>query len=198
MEQYLECKRSVADIAEELDCSQNKVNYWLSKHQISKRSISEAIYQKANPDGDPFKPKKLQSHEEWFLYGLGLGLYWGEGTKSNQHAVRLGNTDPGLVKAFLSFLKEIYNIETTKLQFGVQIFNDIDPEESLVYWMKMLHVNRSQFYKPTISPSQSAGTYKKKAKYGVLTIYFHNKKLRDIIVGAIDDLRVDCPGSSVG
>ena len=81
-----------------LGCSETKINYWMRKHHIKKRSVSEAVYIKWNPDGDPFKIKTPANVEEAILYGLGLGLYWGEGTKSNKFSIRLGNTDPFFIK----------------------------------------------------------------------------------------------------
>jgi len=63
-----------------------KVCYWLQQWDIPKRSVSEALYVKHNPGGDPFSERNLDTGD-LFLFGLGLGLYWGEGTKSNKYAV---------------------------------------------------------------------------------------------------------------
>ena len=52
---YVKERRSVAEISTELVCSQSKVTYWLFKHNISKRSVSEAQYVKKNPEGNPFE-----------------------------------------------------------------------------------------------------------------------------------------------
>src|SRR5690348_8430619 len=101
---YLQKQKSSHEIAKLLACSEHKVNYWLTKHNIRKRSISDAVYLKCNPNGDPFSIRKPKNSEEWFLFGLGVGLYWGEGTKRSVSSVRLGNTDPALIKKFLEFL----------------------------------------------------------------------------------------------
>lgn len=186
---YTHENKSAKDISLLLKCSENKVHYWLNKHEIIKRSIAEATYLKANPYGDPFKFKQPNSPDDWFLYGLGLGLYWGEGNKANTHAIRLGNTDPDLVKRFLLFLNKIYCIDLDRLHFGLQIFNDIEPEKALSFWSKTLNVSKKRFYKVTVSRLNRKGTYLKKTKYGVLTVYFSNKKLRDTIVDAINELR---------
>src|SRR5256885_1058329 len=95
---YTKEGKSVYEIASLYNCSQNKVNYWLAKFEIKKRTISEAIYQKRNPDGDPFLFKTPETLKSMLLFGLGLGLYWGEGNKKNKNTVRLGNTDPRLIK----------------------------------------------------------------------------------------------------
>lgn len=187
---YIQEKRSVSDIAERLKCSQGKINYWLKKHSIQKRSISEAVYIQNNPQGDPFRVMQPKTNNEWFLYGVGIGLYWGEGNKMNDHAIRLGNTDPDLLLNFLQFLKVFFNVDTERLRFGLQIFTDIDPQAAKSFWSERLSIPISQFQKIIVSQSlHKKGTYRKKSQYGVLTIYFSNTKLRDTIVGAIEKLR---------
>src|SRR3989338_2509593 len=78
---YVRDKKSAQEIANILRCSAHKVNYAMEKFQIQKRSISEAIYVKNNPNGDPFKFRKPRTLREAILFGMGMGLYWGEGTK---------------------------------------------------------------------------------------------------------------------
>ena len=184
---YVQKRISSAEIAKQLKCSAHKVNYWLEKFNIPKRTISEAIYNKANPNGDPFSFRKPHTPAERFLYGLGIGLYWGEGTKRNKNSVRLGNSDPMLVKRFMDFLSVIYNVKKQKLTFGLQIFGDMNASRTLAFWIKSLGVHRSQFYKPIVTPHRGVGNYRRKTQYGVMTVYFNNKKLRDIICHAIEE-----------
>jgi len=186
---YLHEKKSVYAIATISHCSEGKINYWLGKYSIPKRSISEAIYIKRNPDGDPFSRKIFHMDKESFLFGLGLGLYWGEGTKKNPGQVRLGNTDPYLVKNFLLFLREFYGVDDSKLRFAIQIFTDMDQRKEEKFWRDFLGVNARQFYKTVNTRSGSVGTYREKSKHGVLTIYFSNKKLRDMLVNEIEKLK---------
>lgn len=186
---YLNQKKSSQEISKILSCSPNKVNYWLNKHNIKKRTISDAIYLQQNPDGDPFRFKKPSDSKDWFLFGLGLGLYWGEGNKKNTVAVRLGNTDPYLIIKFLEFLKNIYEVDDHKIKFGLQIFSDIPPKKALEFWCKKLKVEKEKFQKVVVTPARGKGTYKNKNDTGVLTIYFGNKKLRDIINNEIEILK---------
>ena len=181
---YLKEKKSSAEIAKVFDCSEHKVNYWIRKHKIKKRSISEAVYQKRNKDGDPFHIKIISSVGDAKLLGLGLGLYWGEGNKKNKNTIRLGNTDPGIVNKFIEFLLVILGAKKDKLRFGLQIFSDMPADEVLKYWLKQLSgygINRSQFFKVTITPARSIGTYREKSKHGVLTVYFCNVKLKNLL-----------------
>ena len=182
---YIANQLSVSTIAKQLSCSQGSVNYWLAKHGIEKRSISDAIYIKHNPLGDPFTIPSINTIDKARLYGLGIGLYWGEGTKANKHSVRLGNSDPELLRVFIRFLVELYGVKKEDMRFGLQLFSDIDKDEALGFWCQKLGVSQKQFYKPYVSISGSLGTYRAKSTYGVVTLYYHNKRLRDTIASAL-------------
>ena len=182
---YFKDGKSMKDIAKQLGCSQHKVEYWMQKHILKIRTISDAVYLKNNPNGDPFKFVPPKNAKETELFGLGLGLYWGEGTKADKGAVRLGNSDFMLIEKFIEFLVEIFSIRRSDLKFGLQLFNDVSTVEALDFWRKKLKIDKSQFYKTVITKSRAKGTYRKKSKYGVLTVYYHNRKLRDLLVGML-------------
>jgi hypothetical protein len=184
-ELYLEDRMSMMEMAVALGRSPHKIEYWMTKHQIKRRSISEAIYLKNNPNGDPFTIKKRYTKSDLYLLGLGIGLYWGEGNKANPHSVRLGNTDAELLKMFIKFLVEIFNVKKEDMRFNLQIFSDLDVDAVLDYWIQELEVEEWQFYKPTVTISGSIGTYRRKSEHGVVSVYYHNKKLRDILVGML-------------
>lgn len=186
---YSKDKKSAREIANSLHCSEGRVNYWLTKHGIVKRSISDAIYARHNPNGDPFSSRAFQKNKDSFLFGLGLGLYWGEGTKKNLRTVRLGNTDPYLLRTFLIFLRKIYGIDDSKLRFALQIFTDMDQKKEEKFWRRFLNIDSKQFYKTINTRSGSIGTYRAKSEHGVLTLYFGNKKLRDILNNEIEKMK---------
>jgi hypothetical protein len=113
---------------------------------------------------------------------MGIGLYWGEGTKANKASIRLGNTDPKLLNTFIQFLVRFFNVKKSDMKFGLQIFTDIDTQEAMDFWTRTLKIQKSQFNKVIVTPSGSIGTYKKKSAYGVLTVMYHNSKLRNAVV----------------
>ncbi len=172
---------SMKEISDRSGVSYHKICYWMEKYNIQPRSRSAATYIKRNPNGDPFKIKKRLSKSETELKGLGLGLYWGEGTKSDRCSVRLGNSDPKIIKKFIEFLVVICGVQTEKLRFSLQIFNDIDSQGAEEFWLEELGVSSSQFSKTTVSVVRGPGTYKNKSRHGVLTVYIHNKKLRETL-----------------
>lgn len=184
---YIEEKRSVSFIAEKLGFSQNKVNYWLKHHNISKRSISEALYVYKNPSGDPFFFRMPVGPEEERLFGMGLALYWGEGNKANKNTIRIGNSDPNLILVFMKFLLLFFRIKTESLRFHLHLFSDINPSKAKLFWMQKLNIKSNQFYKPAITKSGALGTYRNKNKYSVLTLYYSNVKARNILMNKLQE-----------
>jgi hypothetical protein len=182
---YLKEKKSVSEIAKIVNLSETGVNYWLRKFEIPKRTVSEAIYIKHNPKGDPFRVILPKNKEDAKLFGMGVGLYWGEGTKADKGSVRLGNSDPAIMRVFIEFLIKFFNVDKKDLKFHLHTFTDIDLEETKNYWKKELKVQDIQFYKPTVTITGKLGNYRKKSKYGVLTVYYSNIKLRNILVSLL-------------
>lgn len=120
--------KSMFEIAQILRCSPHKVAYWMNKYGISRRSRSDAMYSKLNPNGDPFLIKTFLNKKETHLYGLGIGIYWGEGEKASKTAVRVANTDSYVVMTFSKLLKEICGVKKEKMRYSLICFNDSDPD----------------------------------------------------------------------
>ena len=179
---YIRKQMSAAQIAIKLKYSISGINYWLKKFNIQKRPISEAIYLKHNPDGDPFTFNTPKNIKDAKLFGLGIGLYWGEGTKANKNAVRLGNSDPELMKVFMEFLHSMCGVNKEDLKFELQVFEDLDKNLVEKFWIDKLDINRNQMYKTRAIPKRGKGTYNRKVKYGVMTVYYGNTKLRNELV----------------
>lgn len=169
---------SMTEIAERTGWEYGKIVYCMKKFAISRRNISEAIYQKLNPNGDPFKIKKNLSSDERELLGLGIGLFWGEGNKASKHAVRLGNSDPKLIRSFREFLIKICGIKKDKLRYSLLLFNDANESNAINFWNKKLGLVSGQISSVTSLKPRGKGTYKKKSMTGVLVIEFCNVKLK--------------------
>ncbi len=180
---------SVAAIAQSLRCSESKINYWLSKHGIEKRTISDALYLHNNPNGDPFSLKSVLTKEEYFLFGLGIGLYWGEGTKRNKNSIRLGNSDPYLINAFLVYLEKIYDVHRKDCSYSLQVFKGMNVNKELSFWQDFLTIPPGKFYKTMVKEKRGKGTYKSLVEHGVLTVHFNNTKLRNTVVTSLDRLK---------
>ena len=181
---------SMKEISNKTGWSSHQVDYWMGKYNISKRNHSEATYVKRNPNGDPFKIKKKLNLKEAELKALGLGLYWGEGDKSeNNTSVRLSNTDPQLIKKFREFLIKICGVKEEKIFYSLILFNDANEKEAIGFWIRYLGIERNQLGKIIHIPPQGKGTYRKKNKTGVLTIGITNKRLKEKVFEMISGIQ---------
>ena len=179
----------MSEIAQLMEYSLHKVAYWMGKYNIKRRSRSDASYIKHNPNGDPFKIKHSLTTNEKFLLGLGIGIYWGEGTKTSIHSLRVANTDPGILRSFKKFLIDICQLKIDKISYSIICFNDTEPETAREYWSQEMMILPEKFGKITQIPKQGKGTYKRKSKYGVCTLQASNIKLRSWVMSQIEKIR---------
>ena len=173
--------KSAAEIGKDLGISWRKVIYLMDKNGIKRRSRSEAIYCKHNPNGDPFKIKKQLSPEEERLKALALGMYWGEGSKYNSISIRLTNSDPSLLKIFIKFLKSICGVNPQKIKLWLNIHDETSAKKAQDYWSYQLDIPFSQFNKTLIINHHGNGINKNKYIYGTATLCVNNMKLKQII-----------------
>ncbi len=183
---YVTHKMSMQEIADTSFCSVHKVEYWLKKYNIKRRSISDALFTKKHGLNDGFSIKTRFSQADSALYGLGVGIYWGEGNKRNTHAVRMGNSDPGLVNTFINFLVTICGVERKSIRYSLQLFTDVSKNKALNFWINELKIEKSQIM-PTVNRviSGKIGTYRTKSQYGVITLYVFNVKLRNWLISQL-------------
>lgn len=180
---------SMSEIAAKFLCSIHKVVYWMEKYKIKRRTRSQAAYLKQNPNGDPFKIKIRLNRNDLISYGLGLGIYMGEGEKVSKSAIRVANTDPKIIKLFIKFLLNICNVERNKLSYSIVCFNDNNITKVVEYWSKILEIPQEKFGKIVQIPTQGKGIYKKKSEFGVCTVTFCNMKLKSWIMREIEKMK---------
>lgn len=185
---YIDRHLSMEEIARVLGCSQHKVKYWKDYYGIKSRSHSDANYYKYNPAGDPYSITPIDTLEKVSTYSLALGLFWGEGNKRDRHSVRLGNSDPIMLKHWQHFLIKICNIKSEKIKYDLQTFNDTDLVFAISYWAHYLNIHPDRVRTSQPVPSQGNGSYTKLNTHGVLTISVHNIHFRQWLIDQLKKL----------
>jgi len=168
------------EIADKTGWNYFQVRYWMVRYGISRRSWSEAIYLKNNPEGNPFKIKKIISKKDIELFNLGIGLFLGEGTKKSKFNVVLANSDPNIINLFLKFLRKICRVKEVKIKAWLNVFDDINVKKATEFWSKKTGVPLSKFSKPAIRKSKG-GSYKNKSVYGTISVFVSNIKLKELM-----------------
>lgn len=70
----------------------------------------------------------------------------------------------------------------------------MNADTEIEFWSASLRIPRSQFHKKVImTPYRGVGTYREKSRHGVASMYFNNRKLRDILCRSIDAVDVKLP-----
>jgi hypothetical protein len=103
---------------------------------------------------------------------LGTGLYWAEGSKLNRQ-VKLCNSDPKMIKLFLKWLKEVYQISVSELYCQVGINEAHRNRESVVktYWSKLTQIPLERFNKTSFKKYPLKKVYENfDDHYGTLSV----------------------------
>lgn len=100
-------------------------------------------------------------------------LYLGEGAKGQRGSLMFGNSDPLVIRLFLSLLRRCYNIDKNKFRCTLQCRADQNIKKLEKFWLQITKIPLSQFYKARIDP-RTIGKPSKKLDYkGVCRIdYF--------------------------
>lgn len=167
----------MVQIADKLKIKSRKVEYWLRKYNIPRRSCSESAYVKQNPNGNPFKIKRRFNSQEKELLTIGLMLYWTEGTKSAKSPLQLANLDHRMLQLFLRFLREICRIDETRLRLYVRLYKTFDKKIARIYWSRLLNIPNQQVFIYSHTDKRSK-VGKQWSKYGIATLQFSNTRLK--------------------
>jgi hypothetical protein len=122
------------------------------------------------------------SKRELFL--AGLFLYWGEGGKLRGR-VTISNSDPKVVKFSLFWMTQILEIPIEKIQARLHLYKDMNIEDSISFWSKVLNLPKEQFGKPYIKKSNRENLTYKGFGYGTCNLYHGNVLLSDKIAMSI-------------
>ena len=92
-------------------------------------------------------------------------LYLGEGRKNiKRSSLMFGNSDPSIIRFFLSLLRYCYNIDESKFRCTVQCRADQKTGELEKFWQDVTKISPSQFYKARID-HRTVGKISKKPEY---------------------------------
>jgi len=122
---------------------------------------------------DIYKMKKLAKKElgrltKRDLWLLGIGIYLGEGAKTNEH-IRISNSDPKIINTAIKWFKEICELSNKNLSPCLHLYPDNDIQKTISFWSKTTGIPKKQFMKTYIDTrTNKSGKRNKKLPYGTL------------------------------
>ena len=100
--------------------------------------------------------KKIEKREKVLIAAC---LYWAEGAKKD---LSLSNTDPALIKTFISCLKEL-GVKKERLSINLRIYEDLDREKACNFWSKTVGIPKEKIMYVDVLRGKKKG----KLKYGM-------------------------------
>jgi hypothetical protein len=85
----------------------------------------------------------------------GFMLYWGEGTKYGTGTLLLANTDPSMIKFFMRWINQSFDIPKHALRIRLHLYRDMNMKGELNYWSTELKIPVSQFSPSYIKKTSS-------------------------------------------
>lgn len=133
------------------------------------------------------------------LLMLGISLYWAEGYKrlkvekgkiKTHHPVSLSNSDPGLVKIFLRFLREVCSVDEEKIKGEVRVYEHHNEAYLLNFWNQATNISfgRLKTIKNGVSISSQRRRPYNILPYGTIQIRVNSTRLFHKIMGWIEGL----------
>ncbi len=125
------------------------------------------------------------------LFVAGIMLYWGEGDKASPHRISLTNTDPNMVKIFVSFIREFCKIDEKRIKVWLLLYPNLDEATCKKYWITQAGLENIDFNKSMVIQGRHAT---KRLGHGVCTVvlssrYFKEKML--IWIKLFPDVLID-------
>jgi hypothetical protein len=187
--------QSLAEIAEILKISKSTASVWLQNVKISKAGQSRLRdkVREAQINGGQVKHRqklasieKIRNHSQEIIKSLKLSktdykvfsalLYWCEGSK-DRGAVCFMNSDPSLIKTFLLFLRQGFQIDESKFRVCLHLHKYHQSKQEIKYWSRIAGIASKQFLK--IYQKENTGKRQKENYHGCASVRYHDVKVLD-------------------
>ncbi|MDO8663645.1 MAG: helix-turn-helix domain-containing protein [Candidatus Wildermuthbacteria bacterium] len=163
---------SYSQIKKILKVNKSTLSIWLKNYPLSKERISELRgrnekrierYRETMRRKREYRLRGFYKEQEKLIFPMskreeflaGIFLYWGEGTKSHPAELSVSNTDPSIIKFFISWLAKNLFIPKEKIKIQLQLYADMETDREINFWSEALNIPHSQFAKPYIKKTSS-------------------------------------------
>jgi hypothetical protein len=197
--------KSYSQISQILKVHRSSIKRWLRNLELSNkerenltinnkiRFIDEA---KNRSQKALLKRKKYQqsgrdyAKKEITLHIAGCMLYWAEG-KQSKNILGITNSDINMIRFFIKFLQDCYNVSNDRLVLRINCYDDIYDQNTIEnYWIKSLGLKQTNLRKTILNNQSKYSQNKKRGKLPYGTACLIVKKSTELvqnIYGAIQE-----------
>jgi transcriptional regulator with XRE-family HTH domain len=124
-------------------------------------------------------------------FAAGCMLYWAEGSR-NRNSIRFVNSDPEMVRFFVSFLKTYWNLKDTDVRLTCNLFADHQERQREIeqFWLDLVDLPRSCLCRSTVNVYSKYSKKKRQNKlpYGTCRVVVSRTRIVQSIYGAIQEI----------
>ncbi len=198
---------SYSAILKQIPVAKSTLSEWLKPYPLTKERILElrqSSWKSTETKIELFRARMKEKREQHDLevyktYALqfntidkssfftaGLMLYLAEGTKTNPYLVTLTNTNLKLIRFFITWLTEFFNVPRSRLRIFLQLYPTMDIDKEINFWLNELRLPKEQLYKPFIRKlTPSSFSYPESSRHGICAIMLSDTKVKRRIMMAI-------------
>jgi len=122
------------------------------------------------------------------MHAAGCMLFWAEGSKSRNIA-QLANADPEVIRFFMSFLRQYFEVPDEKLRVACFLFVDhLEKQREIEdFWLDVVGVPRTCLTKTMVNRYSRYSQKKRRNKlpYGTCRVTVHSTAIAQHLYGAI-------------
>jgi transcriptional regulator with XRE-family HTH domain len=199
--------KSMKEIERLLNVSRSSVSIWVrdirltaaQKEKLSARNSSAAVVERRRESrlsnatqGRLRFLKQGQSDiallQEIDVFMLGIGIYLGEGSKTNRGRIELTNTDPRIIQIFVAFLLRCCGYSLSDLHAHIGIHSHLSRKDAERYWSDISTIPLRQFSKTSIQRSKAGNGERDKLPFGTLSVSVYDTAARIRLEGWIQGI----------
>lgn len=102
-------------------------------------------------------------------------IFWCEGSKRQLSSVKFINSDPKMIKLFLTALRNGFGINEHKLKALLHLHEYHNEEELKIFWSGVTGINKDRFHRSYIKPH--SGKRKREGYKGCIALYYGEANL---------------------
>lgn len=121
------------------------------------------------------------------LFRIGCMLYWAEGAK-HQNSIHFSNSDPSMIKLFMQFLIECFDIEKHELKVKLALYETLHSKEEIEqFWLDYLGLSSNCLHKSWVREPRKTSR-KKILEWGVCGLRLYRVDIIQQIYGGIEGI----------
>lgn len=189
---------SIKEIAKKLSISPSTSSLWLrgiSLDDSAKKRLEERQMLSYYKTSEKWKQKRLERDRKYYIRATTVLqntrkdmshlklycalLFWCEGGKTEKTFLRFINSDPVLIKTFLTLLRKSFSIDESKLRALLHLHDYHNEKAQKDFWSRITKIDKKQFHKSYQKP-HSGKRINKDYQGCVAITYYDVKIMREI------------------